>query len=66
MSASPPPVAGRGSLATCGNVEPNPGLAHTEGGGTPRLVLPLDVALTVPGIWSNFALLPDARGQDLW
>jgi len=37
--------AGRGSLATCGDVEPHPEMA-----GFPRQVLPLDIALTAPGI----------------
>jgi len=65
-AGEPPPVAGRGSLATCWDVEPIPGSANTEGGGIPRLVLPLDVALTAPGIRGHFALLPDAPGKALW
>jgi len=58
--------SGRGaSLLSCGDVEPNPGPGHTEEGGLPREVLPLDIALTAPGIRGQFALWPDSPGQIL-
>jgi len=50
ISASPSHNLGRGSLATCGDVEPNPGPDHTVAGGGPRQVLLLDLALMAPGI----------------
>jgi len=59
------PNAGRGSLATCGDVELNPGHVQTEVAGFPRQVVPLDIALTAPGIRGHFALQPDAPGQTL-
>jgi len=55
-SAGPSPNAAQGALATCGDVEPNPGPGHTEEGGLQREVLPLDIALTAPGIRGDFAL----------
>jgi len=66
ISASSSPNNGRGSLATCGDVEPNPGPDHTEAGGGPRRVLLLDLALTAPCIRGHYALQPDAPGQPLW
>jgi len=59
IPASPSPNTGRGSLATCGDVEPNPGPDHTEAGGGPRQVLLLTSALTAPGIRGHYALQPD-------
>jgi len=66
MSASPSPNSVRGSLATSGDVEPNPSPDHTEAAGGPRQVLPLELALTAPGIRGHYALQPDAPGQLLW
>jgi len=63
-SAGPPPNSGRGLLASCGDVEPNPGPGRTEVAGFPLQVL--DIHLTAPGIRSHFALQPDASGQTLW
>jgi len=65
-SAGPSPNSGRGSLPTCGDVGPNPGLGQTEEAGVPRQVLPLDIALTAPCIRGHIALHPDAPGQALW
>jgi len=65
-SAGPSTNSGRGSLATCGDVEPNPGPGHTEQAGVPHQVLPLDTALTAPCIGGLFALKLDAPGHALW
>jgi len=65
-SAGPSPNTGRGSLATCGEVEPNPGPVHTEAGGHLRQVMLLDLALTAPGIRGHYTLQPDAPGQPFW
>jgi len=59
MQAGPSPIAWRGSLAICGDVEPNPRPTHTEEGGSPGHVLPLDVSLTAPCIRGYFTLQPD-------
>jgi len=60
------PYAGRGTLATCGDLKPNPGPGHTEVAGFPRQVLPVDISLTAPGSRGHFALQPDAPGQTFW
>jgi len=57
-SAGPSPNTGRGSITTCGDVEPNPGPGHMEEAGVPHQVLPLDTALTAPAIRGLFALQP--------
>jgi len=48
LPPNPPLPTGRGSLATCGDVEPNPGPPAV--GVQARMVLPLDAALLAPGI----------------
>jgi len=59
----PPLPTGRGSLATCGDVEPNPGpTAASHPGEAGRLVLPLETALLAPGIRGHFTLRPDPPG----
>jgi len=60
----PPLPTGRDSLATCGDVEPKPGLAAAS--QQDRMIFPLDTALLAPGIRGNFTLRPDPPGQALW
>jgi len=55
----PPSPTGRGSLATCGDVEPNPGPVTTDPGGARQQVL-------VPRIRGHFTLRPEPPGQTLW
>jgi len=60
----PPLPTGRGSLSTCGDVEPNPGPPAAWVPGP--MVLPLDTALSAPGIRGHFTLRANPPGQTLW
>jgi len=62
----PPSPNGRGSIATCGDVEPNPDAVTTDPREAQRQVLPLDTALLAPGIRGHFTLRPDNPGHTLW
>jgi len=58
---------GRGSLATCGDIEPNPGpTAATCPGEVGPQVLPLDMALLAADIRGHFTLRPDPPGRTHW
>jgi len=54
----PPSPTGQGSLATCGEIEPNPGPAASYLAEAGQQVLPLDSALLASGILGHFTLRP--------
>jgi len=62
----PPSLGGRGSLATCGDFDPNPGPTAAVQSVAPQHVLPLDTGLMAPGIRGHFNLRLDPPGRTLW
>jgi len=66
LPPDPPSLMGRGSLATCWDIEHSPGPVATYPGWARQQVLPLDTALLAPGIRRHFTLRPDPPDQTLW
>jgi len=62
----PPSLPGQGSLATRGDVKPNPAPVATDTKGAPRHVLPMETALMALVIRGHVTLLPGPPGQTLW
>jgi len=65
QAPDPPSLAGRGSLATCGDVEPSPGPVAADTSEAPWQVLPLDTALMAPGIRGHHRAPRPARPDTL-
>jgi len=59
-------LAGRSSLATCGDVDTNPGPDAAVPGMAPLQDLSLDTALAAPGIRWHFTMRADSPGHTLW